>query len=47
VTTVRCDPLGEEGGVMLFDPIAVALALFVALALVAPAPRDWRRARGR
>jgi len=28
---------------MQFDPIAVALALFVALALLAPAPAHWRR----
>ena len=28
---------------MLFDPIAVGLALFVGLALLAPNPADWRR----
>jgi hypothetical protein len=28
---------------MLVDPIAIALALFVALGLVVPNPVDWRR----
>ena len=28
---------------MEFDPIAIALALFVTLGLVLPAPADWRR----
>jgi hypothetical protein len=28
---------------MLFDPIAVTLALFVGLALLVPAPAQWRR----
>ena len=28
---------------MPVDPIAIALALFVALGLVLPAPADWRR----
>ena len=28
---------------MEFDPVAVALALFVALGMALPAPMDWRR----
>ncbi len=28
---------------MQFDPIAIALALFIALALLVPAPVHWRR----
>ena len=28
---------------MPVDPIAIALAFFVALGLLAPAPMDWRR----